>query len=83
MIQFKIANKLKKKEEKNIGLRFLFNGPLLTDAFPPGFFSRLSDFYFFHHSWFTVFCQFSTVQPSDPVTLTCIHSLGFFICVFF
>ena len=29
---------------------------------------------FFHYSWFTVFCQFSTVQHGDPVTHTCIHS---------
>ena len=29
---------------------------------------------FFHHSWFTVFCQFSTVQQGDPVTYTHIHS---------
>ena len=26
-----------------------------------------NDFYFFYYSWFTVFCQFSTVQQSDPV----------------
>ena len=25
-----------------------------------------NDFYFFHYSWFTVFCQFSTVQQGDP-----------------
>ena len=24
-------------------------------------------FYFVHYSWFTVFCQFSTLQQSDPV----------------
>ena len=29
---------------------------------------------FFHYSWFTVFCQFSTVQQGDPVTHTSIHS---------
>ena len=34
----------------------------------------INDFYFFHHSWFTVFRQFSTVQQGDPVTHTCIHS---------
>ena len=28
----------------------------------------INDFYFFHYSWFTVFCQFSTTQKSDPVT---------------
>ena len=32
-----------------------------------------NDFYFFHYRWFTVFCQFSTVQRGDPVTHTCIH----------
>ena len=31
---------------------------------------------FFHCSWFTVFCQFSTVQHSDPLTHTCIHSFS-------
>ena len=30
----------------------------------------LSDFYFFHYSWFTLFCQFPTVQRSDTVTHT-------------
>ena len=34
-----------------------------------------NDFYFFHCSWFTGFCQFSTVQQGDPDTHTCIHSL--------
>ena len=33
-----------------------------------------NDFYFFHDSWFTVFCQFSTVQHGDPVKHTCIPS---------
>ena len=36
----------------------------------------LNDFYFFHYSWFTVFCHFSTLQPGDPVTHTHIHSLS-------
>ena len=27
-------------------------------------------FIFFHYSWFTVFCQFSTAQHDDPVTYT-------------
>ena len=31
-------------------------------------------FIFFHYSWFTVFCQFSSVQHGDPVIHTCIHS---------
>ena len=35
-----------------------------------------NDFYFFHYSWLTVFCQFSTVQESDPMTHTCIHSFS-------
>ena len=42
----------------------------------------LSHFYFFHYSWFTVFCQFSAVQQSDPVTHThtrvCVY---IYICV--
>ena len=33
----------------------------------------LNDFYFFHYSWYTVFCQFSTAQQGDPVTYTYIH----------
>ena len=33
-----------------------------------------NNFYFFCFSWFTVFCQFSTVQQSYPVTHTYIHS---------
>ena len=37
----------------------------------------LNDFYFLHHSWFTVFCQFSTVQQGDPVTHAYIHSFIF------
>ena len=28
---------------------------------------------FLHYSWFTVFCQLSTVQNGDPVTHTYIH----------
>ena len=38
-----------------------------------------NDFYFFHDSWFTVSCQFSTVQQGDPVTHTCIHSFSHII----
>ena len=30
----------------------------------------LNDFYFFHYSWFAVFCQFFTVQQGDLVTHT-------------
>ena len=36
-------------------------------------FFNIMIFIFFHYSWFTVFCQFSTVQHGDPVTHTCIH----------
>ena len=32
-----------------------------------------NDFYFFHCSWFTGFCQFSTVQQSDPVAYIYIY----------
>ena len=35
----------------------------------------------FHDSWFTVFCQFSTIQQSDLVTHTDIHS--FFSLIMF
>ena len=38
-----------------------------------------NDFYFFHHSWSTVFCQFSTVQQGDPVTYTYTHSFSHII----
>ena len=41
---------------------------------PSAFFLFYNNFYFFHYSWFTVFCQFSTAQQGDPVTHTCIHS---------
>ena len=33
-----------------------------------------NDFYFFHYSWSTVFCQFSTAQQGHPITRTCIYS---------
>lgn len=33
-----------------------------------------NDFHFFHYSWFTVLCQFSTAWQGDPVTHTCIQS---------
>ena len=38
-------------------------------------FSFLNDFYFFHNSWFTRFCQFSTVQQIDPVARIHIYIL--------
>ena len=42
------------------------------------FFKFYNDFYFFHYSWFTVFCQFSTIQGRKVIQLH-IHaySLGF------
>ena len=43
------------------------------------FFFFLNGFYFFHQSWFTVFCQFSTIQQGDPVRHTCIHSFSHII----
>jgi len=43
------------------------------------YFVFFNDLYFFHYSWFTVFCQFSTVQQSDPVTHTYIHSFSHII----
>ena len=43
-------------------------GPFLFKIF-------FNDFYFFHYAWFTVFCQFSTVQQSDPV-------IYIYICMF-
>ena len=42
-------------------------------------FVNFNDFYFFRYSWFTVFCQFSTVQQNDPVTHTYIHSFSHII----
>ena len=41
-------------------------------ACPHFFFNKY--FKFFHYSWFTMFCQFSTVQQCDSITHTCIHS---------
>ena len=49
-------------------MTLLIFGPRLSQTF---FFN---DFYFLHYSWFTVFCQFSTIQQSDPVTQTHIHT---------
>ena len=34
----------------------------------------LNDVYVFYYNWFTVFCKFSTVQQSGPVTHTYIYS---------
>ena len=36
-------------------------------------------FYFFHYYWFTVFCQFSTIQQGDSVTHKYIHSFSHII----
>ena len=41
----------------------------------------LNDFYFFYYSQFTVLCQFSTVQQSDPVART--HTHAFFSHIIF
>ena len=38
------------------------------------YFFNVMIFIFFYYSWFTVFCQFSTVQHGDSVTHACIHS---------
>ena len=51
------------------------NSPIIGMSLIPYIISFFNnDFYFFHYNWFTVFCQFSTVQQGDPVTHTCIHS---------
>ena len=50
----------------------VFFYPVSGETLTKTFFNN--DFYFFHYSWFTVFCQFSTVQQGDPVTHTCVHS---------
>ena len=42
-------------------------------------------FYFVYYSWFTVFCHFSTVQQSDPVSNTHAHTHIYtytYICVY-
>ena len=44
------------------------------------FYFYLMIFIFFYYSWFTVFCQFSTVHQGDPVTHTYIY---FFLSFFF
>ena len=42
------------------------------------FFFFLNDFYFFYHRWFTVFCQFPTLQQGDSyICHTCIYTLFF------
>ena len=38
------------------------------------YFIFLNDFYFFHYGWFLVFCQFSIIQQSDPVSLSLSHT---------
>ena len=37
----------------------------------------LKDVHFFRQSWFTVFCQFSTVRKSNPVTHAYVHTFFF------
>ena len=50
------------------------------------FYLFFSDFYFFHYSWFTLYCQFSIVQQSDPVSLslflTHTHTISIFTYLF-
>ena len=60
------------------------NGFMTQDPFTvyrKKFLFILNIFYFFHHSWFTVFCQFSTVKQDDPVTHMYIHSFSHIIMV--
>ena len=63
----------------------IFNFPFWSPHWPTGFivacFFKLLVvsflfflLWFFHYSWFTVFCQFYTAQQGDPVTHTYIHS---------
>ena len=58
------------RKKGRMEVRQLISSRILNDFFM--FINN--DFYFFHYSWFTVFCPFSTVQHGDPVTHTCIHS---------
>ena len=46
----------------NISIRYV-----LTYTFFFLFLVFCNDFHFFYYTWFTVFCQFSTVQQDDPV----------------
>jgi len=51
---------------------FYFFFSILFSSMSSTFFNN--DFYFFHYSCFTVFCQFATAQQGNPVTHTCICS---------
>ena len=44
--------------------------PKITEIFLLVLTFFVNGFYFFHHSWSTVCCQFSTAQQGDPVTHT-------------
>ena len=48
----------------NWNLFFLILGNGFLSFFSP---FLKNDFYFFQYAWFTVFCQFSTVQQNDPI----------------
>ena len=65
-------NIIKERETKHNGCSGRGWGLYSTSFF-------FNDFYFFHHIWFTVFCQFSTVQQGDPVTHAYIHSFSHII----
>ena len=56
-------------------LSFHWAGNLFISCYMSAFYYFYNDFYVFHYSWLTVFCQFSTVQKGDPVRHTCLHSL--------
>ena len=58
---------------KSIAVNIEVNVSLQIVVFS-GYFFFNNDFYFFHYSWFTVFCQFSAAQQGDPVKHTCVLS---------
>ena len=74
-----LIQKKKKKNVKNCGLlsetnhSFYILSHWLYRAFS-GFDFIFNDFYYFHYNWFTVVCQFSTAQQSDPVSLSPPHT---------
>ena len=68
----KVINHLGKKQRRINKLKLQFERLHSDQRMGFLFFN---DFYFFHHSWFTAFCQFSVAQQGDPVTHTCILSV--------
>ena len=58
---------------------FLFLFCFLSCVIAFNFIFIFLNVFFFHYSWFTVFCQFSTLQQGDPVTHTYIHSFSHII----